>query len=263
MDRIIILLFSPIVLTLLLAGCKSKSVVEEFDEIDKGYDYFPLEVGKFMEYQVDSVVYDITAEGSIAIPSSSYLKELVVDTFRDNANRLIFRIERYTKKNLADDWKISDVWTANKDEQRAERTEENLRFIKMTFPLVANSTWNGNMFIDDTQIISVAGESVELYKSWNYEVLSVGESEEIGEVIYPDVSTLQQAQNENLIELRYSIEKYARGIGLVYREMQILDTQCIPNCDLPNQPPDCFCGISWEEKAEKGFTLRQTMINHN
>jgi hypothetical protein len=67
------------------------------------------------------------------------------------------------------------------------------------------------------------------------------------------VVTVQNADSENLIELRLAHEKYARGVGLVYRELWILDTQCIEDC----------IGMTWEQKAEKGFILKQTLIDHN
>ncbi|MEL6865958.1 MAG: hypothetical protein AAFP19_16145, partial [Bacteroidota bacterium] len=69
-------------------------------------------------------------------------------------------------------------------------------------------------------------------------------------MMFDSVATIYQADNENAIELRYSIEKYARNIGLVYREMRILDTQAI--VDDP-----------WEEKAQKGFIIRQQITRHN
>src|SRR5690606_24012329 len=104
-----------------------------------------------------------------------------------------------------------------------EWIEENLRFIKMVFPLREGVEWNGNKHIDVTTIIPIAGESVEVFKSWSYEALSVGETEIIGDFVFDEVATLSQADSENLIELRYSQEKYAKNIGLVYREMKILE----------------------------------------
>ncbi len=241
---------------LAFSACKEGNVVEEFDEQDKGYDYFPLIVGKYMEYQVDSIVYDFTPDGGITLESTTFIREEIVDTILDNSERILYVVERFERKNNAEDWLISDVWTAYADGQRVERTEENLRFIKMIFPVVVNSTWNGNMFIDESLIIPIAGEGMEIFKGWSYEVLSVGEQETVGNEIFPDVTTISQANTENLIELRESTEKYARGIGLVYREMRILDTQC------GGQLVDCD-GLTWEQKAEKGFILRQWMTSHN
>ena len=57
----------------------------------------------------------------------------------------------------------------------------------------------------------------------------------------------------NLIELREAIEKYARNVGLIEKQMRILDTQCIIECE----------GEPWEVKAEKGFILKQRILEFN
>lgn len=241
--------------SLFFLSCKDKSTFEEVD-IDLGMDYYPLVIGKYISYKLDSVVYDVTGTGSIAINSSIFLKEEVVDSLRDNEGRLSYRIERSVKQNLSDPWVIKDVWITTQTETRVERVEENLRFIKMTFPISQGTVWDGNLFIDSELIIPIAGESIEIYKNWSYEFDKVGQPEMISDFNFDEVTTVFQSNNENLIELRFSQEKYAKGIGLVYKEMQILDRQCggdISNCD----------GLTWEETADKGFVLRQTIIDHN
>ena len=50
---------------------------------------------------------------------------------------------------------------------------------------------------------------------------------------------------------RFALEKYARGIGLAYREYWILDTQL--NTD--DRP--------WDQKAQRGFIFTQVLIDHN
>ena len=206
-----------------------------------------------MVYQVDSVIYDITQSGTEQIFSTAFIKEEIVETFTDNTGRQVYRIERYYRQDETNPWEIKDVWTAGVRNNQAERTEENLRFIKMVFPLREGTIWNGNLFIDETTIIPIAGESLEVYKNWEYEVIGVGVPDEIRGIVYDEVATMTQANNENLIEYRYSLEKYAKNIGLIYKEMKILDTQCIDACE----------GQPWEDKAEKGFILRQFLISHN
>ena len=56
-----------------------------------------------------------------------------------------------------------------------------------------------------------------------------------------------------LIPIRRGFEQYAPNVGLVYRELAGLDTQCGGN------PGDCI-DIPWEQKAEKGFIVRQTLL---
>ena len=123
----------------------------------------------------------------------------------------------------------------------------------MVFPLKQGLDWDGNQYIDITTIIPIAGESVEVFKSWSYEALTIGEAETNGDYNFEEVATISQADSENLIELRQSQEKYSKNVGLVYREMKILDTQCIIECE----------NMIWEDKAEKGFILKQEINDFN
>jgi len=234
-------------------SCKDKSEIEDF-QVDFGYEYLPLEIGKYRDYKVDSTTYDIGPTGSIIVTNSTtYIRELVADTIIDNLGRPGFTIERYKKEDLEAAWEIKDIWMTIQTATQVESLEENLRFIKMIFPLKAGTVWDGNRFIDETTTVTVAGETVEIFKAWEYEVDFVGEPVAVNNEFYEDAVQIIQADNENLIELRYAKEQYVKDIGLVYKEMRILDTQCISDCE----------GFQWEEKAEKGFILVQSLIDHN
>ena len=244
--------FFLLLVLLAIASCKSESTFEDF-QVDQGYDYFPLEIGKYIDYQVDSVLYDTTGTG-IVIEESSYLvREQVVDTFRDNNNRLSYLVERFQRLSADEPWEFSGNKSVIPDNTQLEVIEDNLRFIKMVFPLRDGELWDGNLHIDPSTIVVIKGEGVEMFKGWSYEIQSIGEAATINDQTYDDVVTITQAESENVIELRNSMEQYARGIGLVYRELRILDTQCITGCE----------GLPWEEKAQKGFILRQSIIGHN
>ena len=225
------------------------------EPIEFGYDYFPLEIGKYIEYDVDSVIYDIGAGNNVTVRNNSIqVREEVTDSFPDNEGRLVYRIERFERKDETEEWRVNDVWTAAVTDRQAERIEENLRFIKMVFPVSDNTNpWDGNKYIDDNLVISVAGESIFIFKNWLYEYREIGIPFEVNGLNFDDVVRVYQADEKNFIELRESWEYYARGVGLVERQMRILDTQCIADC----------VGQTWEEKAEKGFIVRQKIRDYN
>jgi len=226
-----------------------ESMVEE-PSTDLGYEYFPLEVGNTWIYQVDSTIFDTTGMGRVIDTTSSFVREQIVEKFIDNTDTEVFRIERSYRATEGDAWQVVDVWSAEKTEKQAIRTEENLRYIKMIFPLSENAVWDGNIFIDQPIIISIAGETLEFLKDWTYEVINKDVAEQIGTFAFDEVTTISQVDEENLIEIRFAREKYAKGVGLVFKEMRIMDTQNI-NADL-----------KWENKAQKGFIMRQTLIEH-
>jgi len=243
------LFFLSLATALLFPACTDEA--DDF-KVDFGFEYFPLSVGKFIVFEVDSLIFNPT--GPIRIDSSkTFFKEEIVDTLLDNEGNVLFKIERFERKTNSLPWQITKVMTASINDNKAIRTEDNLRFIKMVFPVDDNKTWNGNVFFDPNIIINIAGETIEMFKGWSYRFDAVGVSEVIGDLTFDDLTTLTLADNENLIELRRVTEKYAKGIGLVYRELWILDTQCIEQC----------AGQGWIEKAEKGFVLKQKVLDFN
>ncbi|MEO1435124.1 MAG: hypothetical protein AAFV80_06265 [Bacteroidota bacterium] len=234
-----------------ITSCSEETVTLDFDY---GYDYFPQEVGKFIIYQVDSIIYDQQPQGTVIDTNSIQVREEFVESFIDNSGATIYRIERSERRDANSPWVVRDVWSSSQNETQAIRTEENLRFIKMIYPaLESTDPWDGNAFIDNNTIISVAGESITIFKNWLYQYEAAGIPFTVSGVPFDSTLNVIQANEENLIELRYSKEVYAKDIGMVYREMMILDTQCIAACE----------GLSWEQKAEKGFILKQRIIDTN
>lgn len=280
---------------LVLSACKTE---EDPYFPDSGEDYFPLEIGKYWIYAVDSTVFDPTGGDTMVFFSQTFVKDEILDTLSDNLGNTLFRTERSERKSETETWQTKKVFTQSIQNNQAIRTEDNLRFIKLAFPLRRNNTWDGLVHFDAENLIAtVAGESIQPFKNWgDFRLLEVGEADTVGTFIFDEVTTLREADDETLIELRFSREKYARGVGLVHKEMRILDTQkCQEECQpfeaaLNNCISDClqmgtdsiqcvsqcaqaeidltFCqeecnGLPWEEKAQKGFIFTQTLLEHN
>ncbi|MCB9267449.1 MAG: hypothetical protein H6558_20695 [Lewinellaceae bacterium] len=252
-------------IALLLLTC-NKSEVEDPGIDDFGYDYFPLEVGRSWEYEVDSIIYNPVVGGIARDSFRTYIRETIADTLPDNTGQVLYRVERYYRRSDSLPWKPENVFTLSRDEQRATRTEDNLRFTKLVFPVRMGKFWDGNAFFDDSRIVFVAGESIEMFSGWDYRILEAGAPEAVGALEFEDVVTVRNADNRYLndlsalLNLRVATEKYARGIGLVYRELDILDTVCEFCCNF--ETGDTCRLLPWEEKAEKGFSLRQRLISY-
>ncbi len=258
MIKLSIKFFWLIIITSIFWSCTNET---EVFPVDFGYDYFPLEVGKYRIYEVDSVTYDPQLSMVVIDSTTSQIKEEITGTLVDNTGATVFRVERSTRRTAGDPWIIKKIFVQSRDESRAFQVEDNLRSIKMVFPLAAGKEWNGNVFFDSTEIIvMVAGETLDFFKDWSWQILEVGIPVNTGGMDFEAVTTIQLADSENLIERRKAVEQYALGVGLIYREMAILDTQCQYCCDADFA--QCG-GLAWEEKAEKGFTIRQRLIEHN
>ena len=239
-------------------ACRSE-LAEPLDDSIYGYEYYPLEVGKFRIYEVDSIQFDL-GSNDLPIQDSAryYVREEIVEKFVDQTDEDIYRLERYRSVSPEGPWSIQDVITQSRSTNQSFYTENNLRLINLTFPVEKGTRWDGSAFIKDDIIVFIRGEALEMFKGWEYEVLSVDSTETVGDNTYDAVATIQQADSDNIIELRYAQEKYAKGIGLVRRERRILDSYC----KYIGTNENCF-GKPWRDIAGRGFILRETLVDHN
>jgi hypothetical protein len=230
-----------------LAVSCGDSVIEEPDESLYGYGYFPVEVGYTWEYQVDSVL--IFQGGDNNIISSSFIQEKVSELISENNDERKFKLERSHRNGGNEAWVLQDVWQVSIDNDKATKTEENLKFIKLVFPAVKGEKWDGNAFFDSDKEISVGANNMSVFQDWNYKIEEAGVSRTINDVIYSSALNVSHIDQESLISKRFSEEFYADGIGLVERNMEIFDTQ------------KSDTSVPWLERAEEGFQLSQKLIS--
>lgn len=235
-------------LVLLLGmACKDSQTLLDI-EPDTSQEYFPLEVGKYLIYTVDSVFYrEDASPDTVRIMA----REEITDTLRDNEGDLLYRVERSERADPSDPWQIRQVLSVKRTSTQAERIENNQRFITLTFPFQRNETWDGIGFNSDSLQITVRGEVIEIYKDWESQFEEIFVPQAFNTFIFDSTVSVFHANSNNFIERRFNREVYAKGVGLVIKEMQILDSQ-LSNGDR-----------IWPDDAEKGFTLRQTLIEHN
>lgn len=220
-----------------------------------GYEYAPLQTGKFIQYRVDSILYD---DYNNSIDTNSYEVKYVLGREEiDAAGLSFFRYERYERADSSQDWTLINVSAIQIEANRLLHVEQNQRLIKLTFPIAKDKNWDGLAYIRKDTTIEIVGGSINFYKDWeNFEYTTAHTPFNINGFSFDSTVTISQADANNLIERRFSKEIYAKNIGLVYKEQWILDTQCGGNLAACINTP-------WERKAEKGFILRQRITAHN
>lgn len=228
-----------------------KNEQEQIDvEADKAY--FPLQVGKFLEYEVDSILFQ---RGKFLDSTHTLVREEITSKVQDSLGDL-YIILRSNRKSSSHPWIPSASYTARLMNQKIIRNESNLHFIKLVFPIRNNQSWNGLALIQQGQVFNVEGESIEIFQNWEpFKIKELSHAEKIGSFNFNEVVTVLQTDEEDLLSKRFSLEKYARGVGLVYRESTIFD--CISKFN------DCNNNLPWRSRATKGFILRQTIIRYN
>ncbi len=232
----------------LIVSC-GENVTETFEV--KGKAYYPLAIGKTITYNVDSVIYDPQANGSVKIDRTFWqFREDIVDTFKGKDGNIQYKIERFERRKGTTVWGIGKVSAASITDQYALRDEDNLRYIKFPMAFLEKTNWDGNIFNDPSVKFIIAGELLEPFsKKWDYQIESFGKSETIGGRVFEDVLTVSGKTDVKILtETRSLVEKYAKGVGLISKELKILDTQKLD------------ANVAWENKAEKGVIIRQTFV---
>jgi hypothetical protein len=177
------------------ASCKH----ETEPPVDLHNDYFPTNIGHWVTYEVDSTYYD-DFNNSIEI-YHYYIKELNESSFLDNQNRPTIRLERY--KNVDSIWHLSRVWTSNLTKTTAEKIEENIRFIKLIFPISDEQEWNGNAF-------NSLGEQ-------NYKYTNIFQPFTVNGITFDSTVTVIQAKDSSGLTVNNQIEVFAKNVGLIYK----------------------------------------------
>lgn len=241
-----------------LSACDKETVV--LPPVDLNLAYYPLEVGKYLTYAVDSIVYDPIV-GGIAIDSVRlYVKEEVVDTFRDNTGILLYRVDRYERYSDTLPWQIAMVVAIGlENDKSAVRLENNLRFSKLVFPPIQGKRWEGVSNFDSYREFSVAGERLQIFRQVAFYIQEVDEPWELPGFAFDSVATVIATNFPDICSVYYRVmeERYAKHIGLVFREWVILDEE------VTGTNNDTCVIAPWRQKAESGFVIRQTLIDHN
>lgn len=109
---------------------------------DLGHKYFPLRVGSWHLYQVDSTYWDdFTGQ---MYEYRFYVLEVVESQFTDAEGKPAYRLERFYRNNDTTSWQLRDVWFFNVSSSMVQRVEENIRYIKLIFPVKEGARWDGN-----------------------------------------------------------------------------------------------------------------------
>lgn len=190
----------------LLSFCKKDKTIQP--SINYGYNYSPCIIGSYIIYQVDSIAQD---DISNKRDTTRYLvKEYFASEFTDLSGRPAFHIERYFKhykKNVPYDqmpWSASHVWYANLTTPGYEVVEENIRYIKLVFPVKEKIKWNGNLY-------NTLGVK-------EYKLDSVDVPLRIGKLAFDSVVVVKHFEDRNFIRYQLEKEKYARNLGLIYKQ---------------------------------------------
>lgn len=224
-------------------------------------DYFlPLQVGKYAIYRLDSL--NFYYYGQLDTITSYLAKDSVESSFTDGTGQQAWLVTRYLSDTTGDSWAPSQTYTVSASTQKLEMNEDNLRYIKLAYPIENGFSWSGNSYLPYApfqDFFDFSDDSHLNVSTWNYNYQNVSKPYTAGSITYDSTATVI-ADNDSInvpiidplsfASRTYWAETYAKHIGLVYRHTEIWEYQ-------PPTPDGAQSGY------KIGFEVTMTLQSHN
>lgn len=221
-------------------------------------DYLPLQPGKYITYRVDSLVFTNFQRD---VETHTYQVKHLVDTIVSDAlGQPSYRIYRFIRNAAGtDNWVSNGSYYITPLADQIEVVENNLRFVKLHAPIKEGNSWKGNKYLptDPYASFGYTFGNDDNMKNWDYTYDLFEPTFTYNGENYTDVYTIEQEdalKNVPITDPQFiafktrSVEKYAKNVGLIYRQHELWEYQ--PNTTGP-------------DPYYIGFGITMWMIDHN
>lgn len=140
----------PFIVIIFFATCR-KDRFEDAENRDYGFGYYPGKTGGYKLYEGVQIKYDPFFN---SIDTTHFLLREEYDTFfQDNLGRNALRIIHYTKHPDSILWQDVKVLYDVSEPGFVERVKDNIRVLKLSFPISDEIFWDMNIFNDKEEVI--------------------------------------------------------------------------------------------------------------
>lgn len=182
-------------LVLMLLACSKQS--SQNPVLLNAREYFPLDSASFWQYDVSFIKIDA------AVGTFDTINAQLKMSYRNYDDSLEMHVlDRYLREDSTQDWSEFDVVTTSWNKLSLHWVENNLRFVKLTDPILENKSWNGNSF--------------NILDDWNYYYSNLNTSFEFKGYTYTETVRVEKRDVKNVIQEQRAFEIFARNIGSVY-----------------------------------------------
>ena len=197
-------LFGYLMVTCLFMMACKKNKIEPSKPIS-GVDYFPLTDNLTWIYQVDSIIYNsFQLPGTGPDTSVYWVKESTVEDLSDAIDPLKKKLERSISYDSGKTWNFDRYFMLIRNNSQAIRNDNNIKEIKLSFPITELKSWNGNQYNN-------LGEKEYIY-NWVFKpFVSLGQNQD------SSIKILQR-NVKNQIRDNVEYEIYLPNKGMVYKE---------------------------------------------
>lgn len=175
-----------------------------------GPSYYPLEIGKYISYQVTEYSHDAFREKTDT--TTFWQKETLEDTFTDISGTVVYKMAISISKDFGKSWRFDSYAIVEKDSNFAIRTENNTRKTLLAFPFSALKTWDVNALNNqDMQLASVKNLEKSVTTRLGRQ-FAKSVQVDLGNQVDPILTNVEN-------------EVYVEGVGLVERTYSYIETQ--------------------------------------
>ncbi len=227
---------------LVFAGCKTDN---NSYTVDYKYNYYPVDSGHYIVYNVDSVTFDYNADQGTYIRDTVHYQMLVSfgDTIHDLLDSVNFRLYLSTRADSNASWGTPYGTYGLRTKTNLQVVENDIRFIKLVFPPEQQESWNGNLYVPTTGAYTT-------YSGWNYHYTNVDTDVIINGQTYSHAAVVSEVNNNSsLISKTVRTEIYAPNVGMIYQEWEALTKQNVTT--------------TWDTGAESGYSIHMWALAHN
>ena len=194
-----------------------------------GVDFYPINIGQYRIYEVEEIQFKIVGFDTL----NYQLRETIFDSIQ-SIDQTTYLLRRDVRQNSLQEWESDSIWAVASTDTYIAVSENNIPFIKLTFPVIDGREWNGNS-------LNSRGNQIYYYQGVSQAIVDSVAAEDHVRVVIEDIE-------ENITGLDLRSEVYVRGVGLVEKDY-LTQRNCTAS--------DCGDDLG---KVIGGRSLKQTLI---
>ncbi|MDB5196688.1 MAG: hypothetical protein JWP88_1059, partial [Flaviaesturariibacter sp.] len=211
-------------ISLLFTACKEE---KEDLQIAAATDFYPTQVGKFITYRLDSMVF--TQQGRREEMHVYQQKDVVDAAITDGQGRPSYRVYRFLRDSAGTQpWYSAGTYIVTPSLGSIEVQDNNMRTVRLISPVKKDQTWKGGRFLGTEPYSSAfLFSNDDDIGDWDYTISQTGETVQLNGKTYTDVVTVDQVDESfnvpvtapgSFASRSFSRDKFAKGLGLIYQE---------------------------------------------
>ena len=171
--------------------------------------FFPIQIDKFIIYSYEELNHNAFDSKTDTI--NYWIKETIDTSFLDQENDSTYRLRIDHSIDEGLNWEFQYYAVLKEDDYGIERSDYDIKRVKLTYPVHDNKRWDINMF--NNQDIQYG-----YYKNTDTPY-------QIEDSLFNETVIVKLANQEDIIFTQFEEEVYARGLGLIKRKFIDIETQ--------------------------------------